>query len=250
MTLAVFQTTVQNAVGDAIPSAQVTVRLGSSSGALASLFSNSAGTTPITNPFNATTNGFARFFAAPGVYWISITGGGSTQVLERVMLAGDVATMAVTTSSTDTTLGRLLKVRDFGIGSSTTTAGSGDLDSLPNAAQFFAADSAPSNWRNELGAFPTGVKFARSSSIEAMIGIGYAGSIAYRAKSNPTTWQPWRELYHEANLTHLQNTSGGTINSNATVAGSGLTPAQTGTWRNVAGVNITANGFGLFMRVV
>ena len=95
MTLAVFQTTVQNAVGDAIPSAQVTVRLGSSSGALASLFSDNAGATPITNPFNADTNGFARFFAAPGVYWISITGGGSTQVLERVVLAGDAASRNV-----------------------------------------------------------------------------------------------------------------------------------------------------------
>ena len=49
-------------------------------------------------------------------------------------------------------------------------------------------------------------------------------------------------------ITYLKNTSGGTLASNATVAGSSLTPAQTGTWRNVSGGDILNNGYGLWSK--
>ena len=59
----------------------------------------------------------------------------------------------------------------------------------------------------------------------------------------------WIECYTNAVLDSFQNTSGATINSNDTVAGSALTPAQTGTWRNISGNGILDSGYGLFKRV-
>ena len=48
-------------------------------------------------------------------------------------------------------------------------------------------------------------------------------------------------------ITYLQNTSGGTLASNSTVAGSSLTPAQTGAGGNVSGGDILNNGYGLWI---
>jgi hypothetical protein len=48
---------------------------------------------------------------------------------------------------------------------------------------------------------------------------------------------------------YLQNISGGTVASNATVAGSSLNPSQAGTWRNVSGSQILNNGYGLWRNV-
>lgn len=56
------------------------------------------------------------------------------------------------------------------------------------------------------------------------------------------------EIYHSNNLANAQNLSGSTISSNATTAGSNLSPAQSGTWRNVSGNDILNNGYGLFKR--
>lgn len=57
------------------------------------------------------------------------------------------------------------------------------------------------------------------------------------------------EIYSDANFNSLQNTSGGTVTSNGTVAGSSLTPTQAGTWRNVSGNDILNNGYGLWRKV-
>lgn len=56
------------------------------------------------------------------------------------------------------------------------------------------------------------------------------------------------ELFHSGILASLQNVSGATVTSNATVAGSSLNPAKTGTWRNVSGNDILNNDYGLFKR--
>lgn len=57
------------------------------------------------------------------------------------------------------------------------------------------------------------------------------------------------EIYSTANLLSLQNTSGALIASNATTAGSNLTPVQTGTWRNISGNDIANNGFGTWQKI-
>lgn len=87
MTLAVWQRTIVTAAGDAIPNAEIEVFV---AGTLtnASLFADAAGTTPLTNPFNATGAGFAQFYVAPGQYDITASGGGSSITWDDVRLDG------------------------------------------------------------------------------------------------------------------------------------------------------------------
>tara|TARA_B110000046_G_scaffold181961_1_gene215056 strand:- start:573 stop:1583 length:1011 start_codon:yes stop_codon:yes gene_type:complete len=56
----------------------------------------------------------------------------------------------------------------------------------------------------------------------------------------------WQQIHTTGSLAFLQNQSGGTLGSTATVAGSSLFPTKTGTWRNVSGGNILNNGWGLW----
>lgn len=77
MALARHQFTVVDASGNIVPSASVEVR-SESSGLLAQLYSDRAGTTPIGNPFNADANGFASFYVAGGAYKIEASAGSSS----------------------------------------------------------------------------------------------------------------------------------------------------------------------------
>lgn len=62
-------------------------------------------------------------------------------------------------------------------------------------------------------------------------------------------YTPWFEVHTTASMVYAQNLSGATIASNATVAGSSLSPSQLGSWVNVCGNDINNNGYGLFQRV-
>lgn len=97
MALAVWQSTIVNRSGDVQPNAQVEVRL-ESSGALAAIYADRDGTTPLSNPFNADENGFARFYAAGGAYRIDATLGGSTTTY-RHQSVGLLAEQDVVTES-------------------------------------------------------------------------------------------------------------------------------------------------------
>lgn len=70
-------------------------------------------------------------------------------------------------------------------------------------------------------------------------GFRYAWDTAY---SNI----PFVGLYHSANLIHAQNLSGATVASNAITSGANLSPAKTGTWRNISAVDVLNNGYGLW----
>lgn len=74
MVYAVKQFTVQDAEGNIIPSAQVTVT--KESGGIATIYSDRAGTNVKANPFNADSNGLAVFYAPGGAYRIDVSGGG------------------------------------------------------------------------------------------------------------------------------------------------------------------------------
>lgn len=69
MALAVWQATIVNEAGDIQPNAQVEVRL-EATGALAAIYSDRDGANVLTNPFQADSSGFARFYAAGGSYRI------------------------------------------------------------------------------------------------------------------------------------------------------------------------------------
>lgn len=74
MTLAAWQATIVNGLGDVQASASVEVKL-EQSGALAALFSDRAGATPASNPIAADGNGFVRFYTAGGALRITATKG-------------------------------------------------------------------------------------------------------------------------------------------------------------------------------
>ena len=150
MALPIFQRTVVKDNGDIIPNAQVEVRL-ESSGALATLYSDRAGTVALSNPFSSDSSGLALFYANPDEYKITATGSSGSVVWRYVVVQGittavtdadgiyydntssgfiadnvqdaidelnsslgTAASEDVTTSPTDTTAGRLLKVGDNG----------------------------------------------------------------------------------------------------------------------------------------
>ena len=86
MALSVFQRTIVTDTGDVISGADLEVREGDSTGPLATIYSDADGTTELPNPFSADSEGFARFYAAGGAYWIQASGAGATLVWEDVQL--------------------------------------------------------------------------------------------------------------------------------------------------------------------
>lgn len=89
-TYGIWQGAVQDTYGNALVSASVEVRRESDNG-LATVFSTRTGTS-LTNPFTSDSNGMATFYAAPGLYKITVTKGSSSRILRyvNVGIAGDV----------------------------------------------------------------------------------------------------------------------------------------------------------------
>lgn len=88
-----------------------------------------------------------------------------------------------------------------------------------------------------------------ASGIQSQIMINRDGARAVIRGRNVGTWGGDNEIYLSSNLIDAQNVSGSTVTPNDTVSGSSLSPAQTGTWRNVCGNDVTNNGYGLFKKV-
>lgn len=84
-----WQATVQDDAGNAIPLAEITVREGGPSGDIATIYSDTTGTAKA-NPFFATVNGFAQFFAEPGTYYLVGALGGQTTDGWYVTITADV----------------------------------------------------------------------------------------------------------------------------------------------------------------
>lgn len=93
MANAIWQATITDQSGNILPGAEVTV-VNETTGLSATLFSTRTGTAK-SNPFFADANGFAQFYAAPGLYRITATssGTGTTQTWRYVRLV-DVSTTA------------------------------------------------------------------------------------------------------------------------------------------------------------
>ena len=85
MALGVWQNFIRDSGGRVADNATITV-LDSQTGMNRSLFADRDGITPITNPFLATAEGFARFYSDIGRVDIQIASGSRTQLLEDVVL--------------------------------------------------------------------------------------------------------------------------------------------------------------------
>ena len=71
-------------------------------------------------------------------------------------------------------------------------------------------------------------------------------TVPYIRNTNGDGTGTWQQIHTTGSLAFLQNQSGATLGSTATVAGSSLWPTRAGTWRNVSGGNILNNGWGLW----
>lgn len=123
MAYSVWQQFIQNDLGDVLSSASIEVR-DESTGALAVLYSTSTGVS-LANPFTASIDGLARFYAAAGVYKIVATSGTDTATYRHVQLGTsqsvDVGTSTgqlplaeavIYTSVTESTTSRTLTASD------------------------------------------------------------------------------------------------------------------------------------------
>ena len=121
MTSPVWQATVTDDTGDVLPGAQIDVVI-ESTGTDATLFSNRAGTTSLSNPFFADSEGFAQFYTEPGAYRITATasGGGTTRTWRYVSLFDFDANVG-------TAAGEVPTNADLGSASLVDAIGSGDL---------------------------------------------------------------------------------------------------------------------------
>ena len=98
MANSVWQATIQNAAGDIVPGAEITV-IDEGTGLNAVIFSSKAGAA-LTNPFNADAGGFAQFYSGPGEYRIAAfdIGTGLTQTFDNWRL-GDAGARDVGTAT-------------------------------------------------------------------------------------------------------------------------------------------------------
>ena len=86
MAKSVFQRTIVTESGNVIPEAEIEVRVNDSGGDLADIYADRGGETSLANPFFADSEGFARFYATGGRYWVKATGGGESIEWEDVKL--------------------------------------------------------------------------------------------------------------------------------------------------------------------
>ena len=85
-TLARWQATIVDGAGNIQPGAFIEVRRDVPGQPLVSLFSDRAGASPLTNPFNADEEGFAAFHVTGGVYKITATRGGFSRTWRYVAI--------------------------------------------------------------------------------------------------------------------------------------------------------------------
>ena len=265
MSLPIWQRTITTESGDIVPGAEVEV-VNEATGLPADIFSDREGSTERSNPFFATSNGFAQFYAAPGEYRITATGPSGSQTWRWNVLPGTAATMAnesggstlgtaatanKQTSPTDTTAGALMAVGAGGING---------LD-LPD----YSADQVEAGTGTGSGFFryPSSERpfnFGTSGAGQGIflnVGNGAAGSMLWGPRItnvNETalyfntktgdTWSNPVELYHTGNLQVetsfgigvvrlMKNASGDDMNANAVVPGSDLQAVildDGGTW--------------------
>lgn len=141
-------------------------------------------------------------------------------------------------------------VMEVGAGGLLATAPSffnGDLNSMLVGGVYYIQSSATNIPPQEAGKIGTLTVEAINSNtiIQTFRAINSIGEYR-RAKDG--AWSDWKEVYHTGIFNYLQNTSGGSIASNATTAGSNLTPAQSGTWINASSATIANNGYGLWIK--
>jgi len=230
---AIYQRVVQDATGAIVPSAQYEV-FDEGSGLNATIYSDRAGTTTITQPAFADTSGIIQFFIDPGVTFRAEVTGGSGAYNDRYQQG-----LLLTESATDTDTDRTTKVGDFGWGGYSGDH-SGDLNDLV-VPQTSGVSSAAAN--NPTAYYGDIIVTASSASEGAQIFASRNSPTneVWTRKRNGSTWSSWQELYHTGNLNTLQN-KGASVLLTGTVRNStqAIFPLQLDLFATPAGISVAS----------
>lgn len=93
-----FNLTATDRFGNTIPNAAVSVYDEPAGTVLSSLYTDRAGTTPLTNPLTTDANGFVRFYAAPGYYKATVSGRGTETTWRDIEVGGTSAALDAATN--------------------------------------------------------------------------------------------------------------------------------------------------------
>lgn len=220
------------------------VTLATTGGTPVLMADNAAGANPSLTKFTDSI-GQLVIWVDVDVYDLTVDGGAAIRISVPRADTGTASTADLTTSSTDTTAGRVTKVDDFGLGGVTTLCPNNDPFQIVTNGFYHVNIGAP-NVPDDTSGGHTIVSAGVDSTNRQLMFLSRTTNEMFTNRQVNGTWQGWVGYWNESNLIHLQNTSGGTVASNSTVAGSGLTPTQAGTWRNVSGGDILNNGYGLW----
>lgn len=203
MVMAVWQRTIVDDEGNAVPNATITVRSQTSGLPLASLKTDRDGLTNKGNPFTADADGFAQFFVTGGSYRITATSGAFSQQWDYVAIGTaaetDAGTIPVTTptvwlfdsdtssapddtsftlNNADATLATLLRLDDQQVGSVDATTwidlwDSGGVSSFRGTVEIFDPNRPTELFHRYVvtGDVTTGTGF-RNISITWLAGTG------------------------------------------------------------------------------
>ena len=199
---AIYQRVVQDATGSIVPSAQYEV-FDEGSGLNATIYSDRAGTTPITQPAFADTSGIIQFFIDPGITFRAEVTGGSGAYNDRYQQG-----LLLTDSATDTDSDRVTKVGDFGLGTEVNSTAYTDADSIVLGESGYVGaggsntpDSAE-GWIIECNVGPLAtIKEQKATSVSS---TRYEMRYMFGG-----IWSSWQELYHTGNLLGAVSESSG-----------------------------------------
>jgi len=254
--------------------ASVTVRL-QSTNALATIYSDN-GVTTISQPLITDSSGRYEFYAANDRYKIEYDYNGTTTTIEDVSLL-DINDVAIQNLVKATTAQAQAGTDDGAYMTAKKTRGSVEVLGLGNLG---GGPDTPTLDVNTMGLTPSGVY--RTVGNVANIPVGSArGNIFHFKRAFSTTTEldgsqmlvvksvesvgqvlafrvgndiesstvPFNFVYHSGNFLYAQNLSGATVSKDGTVSGASISPAKTGTWRNVSNVDCAVNEKTLFERV-
>lgn len=224
----VWQSFITDSSGNVQPGAQITVFDAGTSN-LSTIYSSLTGA-PRSNPFNAGSDGLARFYAEPARYRIQAQVGSYIAVFDDVDLSqkalrddlsepdgfklvgglSNAATRAVQASVNDATAGRVLTVGAFGLGrgpsSPSVNVEYSSFDDLVTTGYFYASGVSAANAPTNAGSFLVDVfatggqnnnvvqRATRDTATESMRRTFYRNR-------NSGVWSSWSMLYDTVNTT-------------------------------------------------